>query len=61
MDEAPSSKNFGELVEIASERSRWREFAEEKCAEQFNLARTRAPIGKPNWKEERGGNRVRTK
>ena len=29
--------------------------------EQFNLARTRAPKGKPNPKEERGGNRVGTR
>ena len=61
MDEAPNSKDFEELVEIARERSGWREFAKEKCSEQFNPARTRAPIGEPNLTEERGGNRVGTR
>ena len=61
MDEAPNSKDFEELVEIARERSRWREFAKEKCSKQFNPARTRAPIGEPNLTEERGGNRVGTR
>ena len=52
MDEAPNSKDFEELVETARERSRWREFAsKEKCSEQFNPARTRAPIGEPNLTE----------
>ena len=48
-------------MEIARERSRWRELAKEKCSEQFNPARTRAPIGEPNLTEERGGNRVGTR
>ena len=60
MDEAPNSKDFEELVEIAL-RSRWREFAKEKCSEQFNPVRTRAPIGEPNLTEERGGNHVGTR